>query len=354
MSYPRLEIHLDIIRENAKKLYDSCKEHGVEPVGITKICCGEEGVARAIMESGYKTLGDSRLENIVRYRHLPCETMLIRIPMISEAERVVELADYSLNSEIATVEALSKAAVKLNRVHKVIAMMEVGDLREGCATEEELTALCARASELPGIELVGVGCNFICYGGAMPSTAALNGLLAAKANIEKKLGIELPIVSGGSSANERLMVAGGLPAGVNQLRTGATIHVGIGLMDQKIPGYRDDAYRLQAEIIELNVKPTVPYGEIGTDAFGHINEWEDRGSIRRCIVAIGKADIEFDCLEPMDEGVSILGGSSDHMLLDLSRSEKEYHTGDIIEFKVGYVGVLRACTSMSVEKVCVE
>jgi len=56
----------------------------------------------------------------------------------------------------------------------------------------------------------------------------------------------------------------------------------------------------------------------------------------------------------MDEGVSILGGSSDHMLLDLSRSEKEYHTGDIIEFKVGYVGVRRACTSRSVEKVCVE
>lgn len=353
MSYPRLEIHLDTIRENAEKLYASCREHGVEPVGITKICCGEEGVARTMMESGYKTLGDSRLENIARYRHLPCETMLIRIPMISEAERVVDLADYSLNSEIATVEALSRAAVRKNRTHKVIAMMEVGDLREGCATEQELTALCERAVGLPGIELAGVGCNFICYGGAKPSTAALDELLRAKANIEKKLGVTLPIVSGGSSANERLMVAGGLPAGVNQLRTGAMIHVGIGLMDQRIPGYRTDAYRLKAEIIELNVKPTMPYGELGTDAFGHVNEWVDRGPIRRCIVAIGKADIEFDCLEPVDEGISILGGSSDHMLLDLSRSQHTYRTGDVIEFVVGYVGVLRACTSASVEKVCV-
>lgn len=353
MSYPRLEIQLDIIRENAEKLYASCREHGVEPVGITKICCGEEGVARTLIECGYKTLGDSRLENIERYRHLPCETMLIRLPMISEAERVVSLADYSLNSEIATVEALSEAAVRLNRVHHVIAMMEVGDLREGCATEEELLALCRRASQLPGIDLAGIGCNFICYGGAKPSTAALNELMRIKANIERELNITLRIVSGGSSANERLMVAGGLPEGVNQLRTGAMIHVGIGLMDEKIPSYRDDAYRLKAEIIERNVKPTMPYGELGTDAFGHMQDWVDRGDIERCIVAIGKADIEFDCLEPVDEGITILGGSSDHMLLDLSRSSRNYRTGDIVEFKVGYVGVLRACTSPFVEKICI-
>ncbi len=353
MSYPRLEIHLDIIRKNAERLYRECRTHGVEPVGITKISCGEPDVARTLIEAGYRTLGDSRIENIARYRHLPCKTMLIRLPRISEAERVVEIADSSLNSEIATVEALSRAAVKLGKNHEIIAMMELGDLREGCEDEQALLALCRRVVELPNLTLTGVGGNFICFGGAKPSTKALNRLLRARAMVERTLGITIPIVSGGSSANERLMNAGGLPEGVNQLRTGALIHVGIGLMDEKIPGYRDDAYRLKAEIIECNTKPTMPYGELGTNAFGEITEWVDRGNIRRCIAAVGRADVEIECLEPLDEGVSILGGSSDHLLLDLSQAKRTFRVGDIVEFKVGYVGVLRACTSPYVEKVCV-
>jgi len=352
MSYPRMEIHLDVIRANAQKLHRACRAHGVEPVGITKICCGEEAVARTLLEAGYRILGDSRLENIEKYRHLDCEKMLIRLPMISDAARVVELTDYSLNSEIKTVEALSCEAVRQNRTHGIIAMMESGDLREGCPDEETMRALCRRIYELPGLRIAGVGMNFICYGGAKPSTEALERLLRAKERMERELNIAIPMVSGGSSANERLMMAGGLPAGVNQLRTGALIHVGIGLMDEKIPGYRDDAYRLKAEIIESNVKPTMPWGELGTDAFGRTHEWVDRGEIRRCIAAVGRADVEIECLTPTDAGVSILGGCSDHLLLDVSGAAQEYRVGDIVEFKVGYVGVLRACTSSSVEKVC--
>ncbi len=354
MSYPRMEIHLDIIRENARRLYQACRAHGVEPVGITKICCGEREVAKTLLEAGYRTLGDSRLENIEKYRDLPCEKMLIRLPMISEAERVVEMTDYSLISERKTAKALADAAEKKGKTYRVIAMMESGDLREGCATEAELLRLCRFVQELPALKLVGVGTNFICYGGAKPSTEALNRLLAVREHIEKELNITLPIVSGGSSANERLMMAGGLPEGINQLRTGALIHVGIGLMDERIEGYRDDAYRFKAEIIECNVKPTMPYGELGTDAFGNMNEWVDRGEIRRCIVAAGRADMEIECLTPMDEEIEIMGGSSDHLILDLSKCSRKYCTGDIIEFKVGYVGVLRACMTPYVKKVCVS
>ena len=353
MSYPRMEIHLEVIRTNAEKLHRACRAHGVEPVGITKSCCGEAQVARTLLEAGYRILGDSRLENIEKYRALDCEKMLIRLPMISEAAHVVALTDYSLNSEEKTVEALSREAVRQGRTHGIIAMMESGDLREGCPNEAALLALCRRIHELPNLTLNGVGMNFICYGGAKPSAEALERLLRAKEDIERTLNIKIPVVSGGSSANERLMMAGGLPAGVNQLRTGALIHVGIGLMDERIPGYRDDAYRLKAEIIESNVKPTMPWGELGTDAFGRTHEWIDRGEIRRCIAAVGRADVELECLTPMEDGVSILGGCSDHLMLDVSGAKREYRVGDVVEFKVGYVGVLRACTSQSVEKICI-
>lgn len=354
MSYPELEIHLDRIRENARRLYRDCKAHGVEPVGITKVCCGQPEVARVLWEEGYRTLGDSRLENLARYADLPCRKMLIRLPMAGQAEDVVRIADVSLNSEIPTVEALSEVAVDQGKNHGVIAMLEMGDLREGCPTEEDLKALCRRVHELPGLTLEGVGVNFVCYGGAKPSTAALGELVRVRDELEAELGIAIPVVSGGSSTTERLMMAGGLPQGVNQLRTGALIHVGIGLMDEKIEGYRDDAYILAAEVIERNVKPSMPYGELGTDAFGHEHKWQDRGPIERCIVAVGREDVELECLEPMVPGVTILGGSSDHVLLELEGPARAYRVGDVVKFKVGYVGVLRACTSNYVKKICVE
>ena len=57
--------------------------------------------------------------------------MLIRIPMISEAEDVVRYTDISLNSEIKVAKALSKEAIKMGKIHEIILMVDVGDLREG-------------------------------------------------------------------------------------------------------------------------------------------------------------------------------------------------------------------------------
>ena len=98
----------------------------------------------------------------------------------------------------------------------------------------------------------------------------------------------------------------------------------------------------------------MPWGETGTDAFGHVPHFEDRGLLERAIVAVGRQDADLDCLRPLDQGVHILGGSSDHLLLELSDSARNFRVGDVIEFKVGYVGVLRACTSNYIQKVCVE
>ena len=73
----------------------------------------------------------------------------------------------------------------------------------------------------------------------------------------------------------------------------------------------------------------------------------------RAILSVGRADIEPECLEPMEPGIAVLDASSDHLLLDLGGCERELRPGDVIEFKVGYAGVLRACTSPRVEKACV-
>ena len=57
--------------------------------------------------------------------------------MISEADKVVEYADISLNSELETIRALSKEALIKGRSHNIILMVDLGDLREGYYNERK-------------------------------------------------------------------------------------------------------------------------------------------------------------------------------------------------------------------------
>ena len=120
---------------------------------------------------------------------------------------------------------------------------------------------------------------------------------------------------------------------------------------QKLEGFYDDAFTLEAEIIELKEKQSVPIGETGVDAFGNKPVYEDRGIIRRAIIAVGRQDVDPDALSPMDEKIDILGASSDHLILDVSKSDNEYHVGGIVNFKLSYSSLLRATTSGYVERV---
>ena len=74
---------------------------------------------------------------------------------------------------------------------------------------------------------------------------------------------------------------------------------------------------------------------------------------KRIICAIGKQDIDFDTIFPIDKDLIILGGSSDHLIIDGSDSKIEYRIGDIIKFNMEYVSILRATTSSYVKKVII-
>ncbi len=67
-------------------------------------------------------------------------------------------------------------------------------------------------------------------------------------------------------------------------------------------------------------------------------------------MAIGRQDIDTDSLTPLDEKIEILGASSDHMILDVTNSDKNYKLGDIISFKLGYSATLKAFTSKYVNR----
>lgn len=352
MTYPRIEISLEKIEHNTRHLVGMCEKHDIQVAGVTKVFCAYKPVAEAIVKGGVSLLADSRIENFEKMEDINVPKLLLRLPMISQVERVVELTDISLNSELETMKALSQAATKMGKTHQVILMVDLGDLREGIFKEEEVYRAVEEIIKLEGLELIGLGTNLTCYGGVIPRRDNLNKLLEIKNEIENRHNIALKVISGGNSSSIHLLENGEIPKDINQLRLGESIVLGRETaFGDRINNTFDDCFKLIAEIIEIKEKPSIPIGEIGMDAFGNKPTFIDKGVRKRAICAVGKQDVSIDDVIPDDEQISILGSSSDHFILDLTDCSNEYNVGDKVSFNLTYGGVLSTTTSQYVKKV---
>jgi len=112
-------------------------------------------------------------------------------------------------------------------------------------------------------------------------------------------------------------------------------------------------FNLYSEIIELIEKPLVPMGEMGTNVEGESYEFDQSNigeTSYRAIIDLGLLDVETDCLELVDKSLKIAGASSDMIVIDLDENKKKYKVGDLIEFKLDYMGIIRIMNSKYIEK----
>ncbi|MBC8262566.1 MAG: alanine/ornithine racemase family PLP-dependent enzyme [Anaerolineales bacterium] len=350
MPTPRLEIELDKIMHNARKLTALYGSKGICVTAVTKGVCGSPEIASALLRSSISSLGDSRIANIRRMREagVNAQFVLIRSPMPSEVEQVIELADVSLNTEISVIRLLAEHAAGRGKIHRIILMVELGDLREGILPSD-IKPIVEEMIGLEGVELIGIGTNLACFGGIRPTEAKMRELSLIADNLQREYGINFEIVSGGNSANYQWFVSTPDVGLINHLRIGEAMLLGCDALTRKrIPNLYTDAFTLVAEVIELKTKPARPYGEIAQDAFGHVPAFEDKGRMKRAILALGEQDVDVSGIKPRI-AASILGASSDHLILDARDSGLE--VGVEVRFDVNYSALLRAMTSPYVEKV---
>jgi predicted amino acid racemase len=351
MNAPRLEIDLEKISANAAILVKRLGDRGMAITGVTKVMMGCPVLARTLLKAGVSGLGDSRIENIERMRAIlgagPVMT-LIRSPMLSQAERVVQSADISFNTELAVIEQLSVAALAAGRTHGVLLMIELGDLREGIMPSD-LDGLVRKVLRLPNIALKGIGTNLACLSGTSPDATNMAELSALAHAVEGIFGSTLDIVSGGNSANIEWAFGAQDTDGINDLRLGEAILFGREALHRKaIDGLHGDAFALAAEVIEAKRKPTQPRGVIAQNAFGEMGHATNRGEITQAILAIGRQDCDPAGLDP-PTGMTILGASSDHLVIDTG--DHSLAAGDELRFGINYTTLLRAMTSPFVNKV---
>ena len=125
-------------------------------MGVTKATLGSSEIARAWLRAGVTGLGDARVENLqtLRAASVGARLTLIRTPMLSQVGDVVRDADASLNTEVDVIRALSAAAAAAGRVHGIILMVELGDLREGIMPGD-LERIVLETLRLPNLSLDG-------------------------------------------------------------------------------------------------------------------------------------------------------------------------------------------------------
>ncbi|MBE6040398.1 MAG: alanine/ornithine racemase family PLP-dependent enzyme [Clostridiales bacterium] len=355
---PTLVVDHSALRENMSMVTGWCRDAGIDVAGVVKATTGMASVALDYESCGARWIASSRLEQLARVKDAGVKVplLMIRVPMISELDEMVRICDYSLQSELDTLKALERAALSAGVTHNVILMADLGDLREGCFEKEELVDLAKYVEDrLDGIHLAGIGTNLGCVGSVKPTEEKMLMLADRAEAVEQAIGRPLEIVSGGATSSLMPLFDGVMPPKINMLRIGAIVFCGPNedlftcYGRQEVSEMRDDAFVLEAEVIETNTKPTHPIGELGVDAFGKKAVYTDRGRRRRAILAIGRADYgDIDDLIPQLEGSEVTMASGDHTILDIEDCKEILRVGDIVRFKLKYSAILRLTASENV------
>lgn len=351
-----LKLYREKLRANHKVLVKMFAKEDIEWGVVTKVLCGNRRYLQELVDLGVEEMHDTRISNLKAIKAIAPEvqTVYIKPPAKRSWENVVKYADVSFNSDLTTIRGLSAEAVKQKRLHKVIIMVEMGDLREG-VMGDSLGDFYAKVFELPGIEIIGIGTNLNCLNGVMPSTDKLIQLSLYKQLIEARFDKKIPWVSGGTTVALPLLLNKQLPHGVNHFRIGEALFFGADLFTGgTLPGMNADVFKLFTEVIELYEKPVVPTGERMENPSGRKAKFSDADRGRktyRAIIDVGLLDVQPGFLIPDDDRVKVIEASSDMLVVDLGESSQNYKVGDVMTFGLKYMGALTVMNSRYIDKV---
>ncbi|MDI6402773.1 alanine/ornithine racemase family PLP-dependent enzyme [Balneolaceae bacterium ANBcel3] len=351
-----LKLYREKLKHNYSYLDSLFKDQGISWGVVTKLFCGHEGYIREVIDLGSREVLDSRVSNLEVIKRIDpkVKTVYIKPPPQKYIKEIVEFADVSFNTELETIRILSDEAVRQNRKHEVIIMIEMGDLREG-VMRDDLIDFYGEIFNLPNIEVIGLGTNLNCLHGVMPSSDKLIQLSLYKQIIELKFNRKIPLVSGGTTVVLPLALRGDLPESVNHFRIGEALYFGVDLFTgETIEGMEASVLELFTQVIEIQEKPMVPSGEMAANPQGDVMEIDEElygKTAFRAILDIGYLDIQPDYLTPKSPDITIVDASSDMLVVDVGQNERDLKVGDMVSFKLKYVGALGLMNSNYIDKV---
>lgn len=353
----RITIDLDALKHNLQAVNGMMDRHGATWSLVVKMLCGHADTLRALQSLGVHSMADSRLANLRAVERVvpDFESWYLRLPHRSAIPDIVSLADVSLNSETEIIEALDAEARRQDRLHRIIVMIELGDLREG-VLPGSLVKFYKRIFRLRNVNVLGIGANLGCLSGAVPNIDQFMQLVLYKELLELKFDHRLPMISAGSSIVLPLLEAGQVPAGINHFRIGEAVFLGTDLVNGgTLPGMRDDVITVEAEIVEIKEKGLMPLGDTtGLTPFEPLDNDSTPGQRGyRAIVTLGQLDTEVGGLTPLDREHQIAGASSDLTVVNVGSEPRDLRIGGSIRFRPNYGATLRLMNNPYMERVVV-
>ena len=348
MSCPRIEVDLGKIRCNTQTLVERLGSLGIGVTGVTKAVCGHPAIAQAMLDGGVAGLADSRIGNVQRLRAagITGPITLIRTPMLSQVEQVVQSCETSYNTEILVISALAAAAILKGSVHGIVLMVEMGDQRDGILPEN-LADIAQLVMQIPGVALKGIGANFACLNGGTPTAFQMAALSALSNRIEGECGPFLKIVSGGNSASLPWALGEHSTGRINDIRLGEAILLGVEpVSGDQIDGMHTDAFTLVAEVIETDARPKpFPIALIDPTA-ERLCIVTTGGASARMILAIGHQDTDILGLS-MPVGSTLIGATSDHLVIGTPRPLPM--VGSEVKFQMNYNALMHAMAAPDIK-----
>jgi predicted amino acid racemase len=353
----RLLINLHALQQNIEQINGWIEGHNASWTLVTKVLCGHQDTLKALQMMGVRSMGDSRLENLRSIeRIIPgFESWYLRLPHISAISEIVAAADVSLNSELEILRAIDAEAGRQGRVHRIIIMIELGDLREGILPGS-LVDFYNSVFKLDNVEVLGIGANLGCLAGAVPHVDQMTQLALYRELLELKFHHALPMISAGSTVMLPQLLQGWVPQELNHFRIGEAVFLGSDLINGGcLAGLRDDALTVEAEIVEIKEKSLVPLADTSAsirpfEAFDSDENGQPGQRGYRALVSIGQLDTDVHGLTPINPEFHISGASSDLTVVNIGEESGSLSIGDAIKFRVNYSALLRIMSSKYMDK----
>lgn len=348
MSCPRIEVDLAKIRRNTQTLVSRLGPRGISVTGVTKAVCGHPTIARAMLEGGAVGLADARITNVQRLRAagLTDPITLIRTPMLSQADHIVQSCETSYNTEMLVITALAATAIRKGAVHGIVLMVEMGDQRDGILPEN-LADIAQQVMQMSGVALKGISANFACLNGLAPTALQMAAFCDLANEIEGVCGPFLKVVSGGNSANLPWALDEHATGRVNDLRLGEAILLGVEpVSGDRIDGMYTDAFTLVAEVIETGSKPAPSAIALVNPTLARRRIVQASGVSERFIVAMGHQDTDILGLS-MPVGSTLIGATSDHLVIGMPGTPPPL--GSEVRFHLNYNALMHAMAAPDIE-----
>ncbi|WP_417606234.1 alanine/ornithine racemase family PLP-dependent enzyme [Primorskyibacter flagellatus] len=348
MSCPRIEVDLSKIRRNTQTLVKRLGPRGIGVTGVTKAVCGHPAIAQAMLDGGAVGLADARISNVQRLRAagMTGPITLIRSPMLSQADQVIQSCEDSYNTEILVISALAAAAIRNRSVHGIVLMVEMGDLRDGILPEN-LKGIAQQVMQMSGVALKGIGANFGCLSRLAPTRSQMSTFCDLANEIEGVCGPFLKVVSGGNSANLPWALGEHATGRVNDLRLGEAILLGVEpVSGDRIDGMYTDAFTLVAEVIETGSKPAPSAIALVNPTMARRRIAHASGVSKRFIVAMGHQDTDILGLS-MPFGSTLIGATSDHLVIGMPGTLPKI--GSEVRFQMNYKALMHAMAAPDIK-----